>query len=215
MAKHQRHGAAVKLALVERVLKDGAHPRSVCRDLGVARSLYYRWVEQFVEHAAARLSGRAPPRASLEARIAELRGALDETDTRIEAALRALTRRRLARWGRLSRRWVPAEVRDEVVAFVTQWSRRGAARTTQMLAWLGLSGAKFYDWRRRLGQPNRRRAPRPARSRVPPEVQRRVLDYALANPALGYRRIARELRSAHGLQLSDSSVYRILSGSRG
>jgi transposase-like protein len=214
MAKHQRHGAEVKLAVVERVVKDGAHPEGVCRDLGVARSLYYRWLEQFVEHAAARVSGRAPPRASLETRIAELRDALNETDTRIEAELRVLTRRRLAHWGRLHRRWVPAEVRDEVVAFVTSWSRRGAARTTQMLDWLGLSGAKFYDWRRRLGQPNRRRAPRPAQSRVPQDVQRRVIDYARANPALGYRRIARELRREHGLQLSDSSVYRILLGGR-
>lgn len=206
----RRHTAKVKLALVTAVLRDGRSPGAVCRDMDIAPSLYYRWLRQFVDHAADRMSGRSPECSVLRARIEVLRTELEATEAQIEAELRALTERRLDRWGPLRGRWVPAEVRDQVVDFVDAWSVRQAARTTQLLGWLGVSAAKFYDWRRRKGQPNRHNGREPRSHQVSEQERRRVIEYADRHPGLGYRRIARALRRSCRASLSASSVYRIL-----
>ncbi|MCG6940477.1 MAG: transposase [Thiohalocapsa sp.] len=204
------HRAEVKLGLVMTVLQEGRRPGTVCRELDVPQSLYYRWLRQFVDHAAARVSGRAPERAALEERIAALRAELDAVEGHIEAELAALTRRRLARWGPLSGKWIAAEVRDQVVEFVNIWVGARAAKTTQLLRWLGISAAKFYNWRRRKGQPNRHNGQVRRKNWVSEQERRHVIEYAYLHPGLGYRRIAQELRHSRNAKLSASSVYRIL-----
>jgi hypothetical protein len=40
------------------------------------------------------------------------------------------------------------------VDFVRTWSEKTGLAIERLLQWLGLSGGKYYDWRRRYGKTN-------------------------------------------------------------
>ena len=82
---------------------------------------------------------------------------------------------------------------------------------------LGISRTLFYRWRRRFerygrdGLHPRRRQARPGRPpQVPPHLARLVVGQALAWPTWGCRRVSLQLARDLGVQLSPSTVQRIL-----
>ena len=42
-------------------------------------------------------------------------------------------------------------MRDQVVDFVRRWSEKTEIGVGRFIAWLGVTGSKFYDWRERYG----------------------------------------------------------------
>ncbi len=81
----------------------------------------------------------------------------------------------------------------------------------------GISRTLFYRWRRRFerygrdGLHPRRRQARPGRPpQVPPHVERLVVGHALAWPTWGCRRVSLQLARDLGVQVSPSTVQRLL-----
>jgi transposase InsO family protein len=80
-----------------------------------------------------------------------------------------------------------------------------------MLKWLGLSSSKFYDWKKRKGQPNRHNAKVPKDGWLLPWEKTRILDFQERFPEEGYRRLTYMMIDADEVAASPSSVYRVLS----
>jgi putative transposase len=54
----------------------------------------------------------------------------------------------------LTGRWVPHDTRDQVVDFVTQWSRKTEVRAQSLVGWLGIAKGKYFSWVKRYGKSN-------------------------------------------------------------
>src|SRR5512135_2928613 len=61
-------------------------------------------------------------------------------------------------WGTLTNAWVPHDVRDVIVDYVTRWSERTEIPVQRFVSWLGVAASKFYDWRARYGLANEHNA---------------------------------------------------------
>ena len=46
------------------------------------------------------------------------------------------------------------DIRDAVVDFIRAWAEKTGQAIDQLLAWLGLTVGKFYQWRQRYGKTN-------------------------------------------------------------
>ena len=88
----------------------------------------------------------------------------------------------------------------------------------QTLAELDVPRSSFYRWYRRYrsggyaGLADRQRGPRRFWNRIPQAVRQRVVDEALAHPALSPRQLAWRITDKDEYFISESSVYRILKG---
>ena len=69
------------------------------------------------------------------------------------------------------------------------WSVRTDLAQRQLHTWLGIPASKYYDWRRRYGQPNGHNAPTPRTFWLLPEERRAILDFQAEHPEEGYRRL--------------------------
>ena len=106
--------------------------------------------------------------------------------------------------------WVPHDVRDEVVDFTNRWSARTEIAISRMTVWLGVGSSKFYNWRSRYGKINEHNAWVPRDHWLEEWEKRAILDFELANPLEGYRRLAFMMLDADVVAVSPSSVYRVL-----
>jgi len=111
----------------------------------------------------------------------------------------------------VSRRFT-AEEKAEVLAQVERTRRRTGWTLRRILRRLGLPRARYHEWRRRAEE--ERLADRPSvpsvLSRILPEEKEAVVEYALAHPRDGYRRLAWQMVDEDVAYVSPSSVYRIL-----
>lgn len=103
-----------------------------------------------------------------------------------------------------------AELRDNVVTFVGYWSDRADMPVKRLLTWLGLSAGKYYDWKKRQGEPNQHNGAQPRRYWLLVWERQSILDYALDHPLNGYRRLSYMMLDANVVAVSPSSVYRVL-----
>jgi putative transposase len=78
------------------------------------------------------------------------------------------------------------------------------------LHWLGIPSSKYYDWRRRYGQPNEHNARTPRDHWLLDWEKQAILDYQREHPDAGYRRLTYMLLDADVVATSSSSVYRVL-----
>jgi len=100
-----------------------------------------------------------------------------------------------------------------VLALVTRTRARTGWRVGRILKRLGVARSRYYDWQRRAAK-KRLTDLRPMELPVwaiLPEEKAAVIDYALAHPKDGYRRLTWQMVDADVACLSPSSVYRILS----
>ena len=100
--------------------------------------------------------------------------------------------------------------RDEVVEFVQKWTEKVEWTTEQMLKRLEIGRSKYYDWRRRQGQPNRHNGQIPCRNWLTPKEKTAILDYQQAHSQEGYRRLSYMMLDADVAATSPSTVYRLL-----
>jgi transposase InsO family protein len=105
---------------------------------------------------------------------------------------------------------VSQETRDEVVAFIAEWSGRTGLRARQLLVWLGVSASTYHDWQRRRGQPNRHNSATPREFWLLEWERATILAWHEACPDDGYRRLAYMMLDAGAVAVSPATVYRVL-----
>ena len=113
-------------------------------------------------------------------------------------------------WGPLTNAWVPHDVRDAIVDYVTHWSERTEIPVQRFVAWLGVAASKFYDWRVRYGSANEHNALVPRDWWLEDWEKKAILDFHAGHPLEGYRRLAFMMLDADVVAVSPSSVYRVL-----
>jgi putative transposase len=93
-------------------------------------------------------------------------------------------------WGRLGNHWVEANVRDEVIDFVLNWSEKLSWPIQCFLTRLALSSNRFYDWKKRYQQKNNPNSHVPKSHWLLASEVEAIIFYAKDNPKEGYRRLA-------------------------
>jgi transposase InsO family protein len=97
-----------------------------------------------------------------------------------------------------------------VVDFLKRWSSRTELAMTQLIAWLGVSSSKFYNWRSRYGKVNEHNALVPRDHWLDDWEKTAILDFERHNPLEGYRRLAFMMLDRNVVAVSPTSVYRVL-----
>lgn len=103
------------------------------------------------------------------------------------------------------------ELRDEIVSFIDHWQLRSGIALCVLIGWLGISRCRYYDWRKRQGQPNEHNAPIPKKHWVTEAEHTAILSYAMENLEAGYRRLTYLMLDADIAAVSPTTTYRILS----
>ena len=114
-------------------------------------------------------------------------------------------------WGALKGAWVQPDLRDRIVDFVRERAAQAELPAARLVAWIGISASKFYDWRRRYGKVNEHNAWIPRDHWLEDWERRAIVDYYQAHPDDGYRRVTYMMMDTDVVAASPSSVYRVLS----
>lgn len=107
-------------------------------------------------------------------------------------------------------RWVQPDLRDGIVDFVREWSEKTELAGGELVGWIGLGRSKFYDWKRRYGKVNEHNAWIPRDHWLEDWEKQAAIDYYLAHPDDGYRRVTYMMMDEDLVAASPSSVYRVL-----
>jgi len=106
--------------------------------------------------------------------------------------------------------WAQPDVRDEVVDYVRYWSEKTGLQTIKLIKWIGIARSKYYHWRDRYGQVNEHNNWVPRDFWLTDLEKQAIIDYYLAHPLEGYRRLTYMMMDADSVAVSASSVYRVL-----
>jgi len=105
---------------------------------------------------------------------------------------------------------VPHDTRDSIVDFVSHWVKRTEIPAYRFRSWVGLSASKYDDWQKRYGKVNEHNSLIPRDFWLERWEQQRIIDYYIANPNEGYRRLTFMMLDEGVVAVSPSSVYRVL-----
>lgn len=94
--------------------------------------------------------------------------------------------------------------------YVNYWKDRAELSATQLVAWLGVGGSKYYGWKSRYGKANEHNGDVPRDFWLEDWEKRAILDFHSRNPLEGYRRLTFMMLDADVVAVSPSSVYRVL-----
>jgi transposase InsO family protein len=108
--------------------------------------------------------------------------------------------------------WTAHDTRDQVIDFVRCWSEKSEIGTAHFIRWLQISPGKFYDWRQRYGKANEHNGWIPRDHWLEDWEKRAILDFYVANPLEGYRRLTFMMLDQAVVAVSPASVWRVLSG---
>lgn len=106
--------------------------------------------------------------------------------------------------------WAEPDVRDQVVDYVRYWSDKTGIKATKMIGWIGINRSKYYDWASRYGKINEHNAWIPRDYWLTDWEKQAIIDYYLAHPLEGYRRLTYMMMDDDVVAVSPSSVYRVL-----
>jgi len=106
--------------------------------------------------------------------------------------------------------WVPHDTRDQIVDYVTYWTGRAELPAKRIVAWLGVGGSKFYDWKKRYGKTNEHNGLVPRDWWLEDWEKKAIVDFHWQHPLEGYRRLTFMMLDADIVAVSPSSVYRVL-----
>jgi transposase InsO family protein len=98
-----------------------------------------------------------------------------------------------------------------VVDFVKRWAKRTCIAVAHFISWLGLAPSKYYDWQSRYGKANEHNALVPRDFWLEDWEKKAIIDFYLAHPLEGYRRLTFMMLDRDVVAVSPSSVYRVLS----
>jgi putative transposase len=107
-------------------------------------------------------------------------------------------------------RWVPPDIRDEVIDFTTHWSERTGLTQNQLVAWIGIARSKYFDWKQRYGKANEHNGKIPRDFWLQPWEKTAILDFHDRHPVDGYRRITFMMLDQDVVAVSPATVYRVL-----
>ena len=107
-------------------------------------------------------------------------------------------------------RWVPHDLRDEVVDFVADWSEKTELPQKSFVAWIGLAKGKYYDWKKRYGKANEHNGKIPRDFWLEDWEHEAILDFHDRHPLEGYRRLTFMMLDQDIVAVSPTSVYRVL-----
>jgi putative transposase len=113
-------------------------------------------------------------------------------------------------WGALNGRWVPPDLRDEVVDFVSLWSARTGLAADRLIDGIGIQRGKFYDWKTRYGKVNEHNARIPRDSWLTDAEKEAIIKYHDLHPLDGYRRLTYMMIDEDVVAASPTSIYRVL-----
>lgn len=107
--------------------------------------------------------------------------------------------------------WAEPDTRDNVVDYVRNWSDKTEIAEATMIAWIGISRSKFYDWRQRYGRVNTHNGLMPRDFWLSDAEKQAIIAYYHDHPLDGYRRLTYMMMDADVVAVSPTSVYRVLS----
>lgn len=105
---------------------------------------------------------------------------------------------------------MPPDVRDRVVDFVRDFTRRTDQPVWRVLRPLGIPPQQFARWTERYGCANRHNGRIPREHWLEPWEHEVIISYHDAHPLEGYRRLAFMMLDAGVVAVSPTTVYRIL-----
>jgi transposase InsO family protein len=111
----------------------------------------------------------------------------------------------------LTGRWVPHDIRDEVVDFVRAWSAKTELPVERFIGWLAVARGKFFAWRNRYGKANEHNGLVPRDHWIEDEERVKIIEFHDRHPLEGYRRLAFMMIDQDIVAVSPSTVYRVLS----
>ncbi len=91
------------------------------------------------------------------------------------------------------------------------WNQRAEISAKQIVAWLGVGGSKYFDWKQRYGKVNEHNGAIPRDHWLEESERKAILDFHAKHPLEGYRRLTFMMLDADVVAASPSSVYRVLS----
>ncbi len=103
------------------------------------------------------------------------------------------------------------DLRDQIVDFVRERAAQTELPASQLVAWIGISASKFFDWKRRYGRVNEHNAWIPRDHWLEGWEKQAIVEFYQAHPDDGYRRVTYMMMDADIVAASPSSVYRVLS----
>ena len=106
--------------------------------------------------------------------------------------------------------WVPHDTRDTIVDFVRYWSSRVGMPGKKLIGWTGISGSKFYDWKRRYGMVNEHNSLIPRDFWLEDWEKQAIISFYADHALDGYRRLTYMMLDEDIVAVSPSSVYRVL-----
>jgi transposase InsO family protein len=106
---------------------------------------------------------------------------------------------------------VQPDLRDQIIDFVRERAAQTGLPASQLVAWIGISASKFFDWKRRYGKVNEHNAWIPRDHWLEDWEKQAIIDFYQAHPDDGYRRVTYMMMDADIVAVSPSSVYRALS----
>lgn len=106
--------------------------------------------------------------------------------------------------------WVEPDVRDSVVRYVAMITTRTHIPLKRVLAWLSLKKNKYYQWRKRVGEPNKHSGKIPRANWILPWERHAIIDYRRTHPEEGYRCLTYMMLDENVVAVSPSTTYRVL-----
>src|ERR1700756_5026268 len=177
------------------------------------QQMIYRWQKEFFENCAAAFRSAERPRRQAEEKTEADRVLGEEGADQGRGSGRAdggAHRVKKKSWGTLTATWVPHDMRDQVVDFVRRWSEKTEISVGRFIAWLGVTGSKFYDWRERYGRVNEHNGWVPRDFWLESWEKEAIIGFHLKNPLEGYRRLTFLMLDADVAAVSPASVWRVL-----
>ena len=107
--------------------------------------------------------------------------------------------------------WVPHDVRDEVMDFVTRWQERAEISVGFFIRELGIGSSKFYQWRDRYGKVNEHNGKVPRDFWLERWEKEAIVRFYREHPDGGYRRLTFMMLDRDVVYASPTSVWRVLS----
>lgn len=106
--------------------------------------------------------------------------------------------------------WVEPDIRDEVVEYIERMVSETNYTTRKLLWLIGIGASKFYNWKKRFGEPNQHSGHIPRKHWILPEERDAIIDYCIGRILLGYRRLTYMMIDEDVAYVSPATTYRIL-----
>lgn len=101
-------------------------------------------------------------------------------------------------------------VRDDIVRFVEQMSKRTSFSRRELLDMIDIRPGRYYEWKNRLGQSNQHNGQIPKSHWITDEERRAIRKYCKDKLEDGYRRLSYMMLDEDIAAVSPSTTYRVL-----